>query len=441
MRPSTILLLIIFFASCNSKTKSDYQTLNKKIDLRNDNFLNSFGIYALDQEKLITKKEFDYLISERLPHYKKYKIRNERRNELGYYIDKIDFLEGVLTPPKLDYLSQYGYGITPLQKKQLTDAKNIFVITFYGSNESVKREQEQIQKFIHMISTDKQYVIVDFGTLEYFTPKSWEERRLNNYKMIPYDIANQVLIKINKTDKNKCRAITFGMGKFCLPDISISNFTCDEYNKYRNLLKFVAQRLSENYTIGKDSTLAINLKDIKNKKWNSHYSSIENSLDKVETIKLGLATLKNGDKYNQQLEILKSEKGVEIEVLINQLFNYNEVNYVSHTGKILEISKKARKKLPELKHSFNTKTLVDNFLLVKAPFIVKDKKREWMWVKIKEWNDDSTIKGVLYNSSKNSTYLKEGVIISIHEKDIFDYIYKDKNGHYIGNETEKYLVQ
>lgn len=432
-----LFILALIITSCKKNTYYKISDANLNTSILNPNFMNSIGIYSLSGQTLITEKEFEESAKKHLPNYVRYKTRNLRRNELGYYIKKIDTLSGLLTPPKVDYLNTQENDLSAIEKLRFQKCETIFAITFYGSNHNAQNEQEKIQKFINNIVAKKDFVIVDFGTLEYFNYRSWHKRRVENIKISPKNIIDQIVINIQEFEKDKCRVVTFGMEKFCLPDISISNFPCNKFKEYRNLLILATQSLAENRSINKDSILTISSNAIKNKKWKDYFSKVEKLKPNQNTIKLKSRKPLIGDKNNTQLEIVKNN--TPIAELVNQLSKVIQpITYVSHNKTLLETSKKAKKKLPILKSQFNTGLLKDNFLLLKAPFLYENVKKEWIWVKILEWKNTAII-GTLYDSSIHNNNLKKGHMVIINEEEVFDYITLNDDNSIEGNETEKFI--
>ena len=435
MRFYSIIFSLIFFYSC--KTDKNYQILGderSKIDISTNDFLTSYGIYALDHESLPSEQKFDSLIRIMLPNYKEYTLRNARRSEPGYYKEVIEELSGVLKPPSLDYLKAFGKNLAPAEKVTLQSCKRILAITFYGGNQNINTEQRKIHKFLAALNKDSDHIIADFVTLEYFNDDTWNKRRVKYFEDTKANVADQILIKMKKIDSSRCRAVTFGMEKFCLPDISIRQFSCQESKKYTDVLLLVAQALSEKRAVSQDSILLIQPKELKNEKWNHYFSEINPA--KEFSIQLKNTNPQIGDKNNLQLEI----RSDSITKLVHTIFDTKRhLQYVYHDDKILEISDLAKKELPTLKQAFNMDRLVDDYLLIKAPIITNDSNKEWMWVKVLRW-EKQIIEGSLYNTSSRNAHLKEGVVVSVDEKDVFDFIIKNEKGEFIGNETEKYLL-
>ncbi|MBW1294436.1 DUF2314 domain-containing protein [Aquimarina litoralis] len=427
-----VFLLVIFSVVliCCQKQR-EYEIIENNIDLRNNDYMNSFGIYSLEDENLPSHEEVDSLFKSILPNYNKYNYRNERRSESGYYIESLNTLSGILTPPSISYLQTYGYGLTDSEKQRLQQCKNIYAITTYGGKKDAIKEQKEVYELLLQLAENKKYILVDFGTLEYFNPNSWIQKRIKPFMSKTPNIASQIRIKISqRTETNTCRAVTFGMEKFCLPDITIPDFSCNNKADIKTILELISQKLSENSFISSDSTLSITPKDIRN----THFNSLIKKRLAVDLLNIKLSAIKpiKGDKNNNQyrIDFVNPE-------LINQLLKDNEIQYINHTNEILRLSNEAKKRLPDLKIAFNNHQLIDDFLLVKAPFQHNETK-EWMWVEVTKW-DNMTIIGKLYNSSNTVEHLKNGVLVSVNQKDIFDYIIKKEDGSFEGNETEKLI--
>ncbi len=430
-----VIAISIFFVACNSST--EYQSVSKEVAMQNDTFLSSYGIYALDGESLMEAQAFDTIAAKLLPSYQKMKQQRDTTVATGYFIENVTSLRGILSPPSPEYLSLYGKGIDAEEKTALAACTQVFMMTFQGTSTHVYREQAKLIRFIDALMTNKKYVIVDFGTLEYFNAATWKTRRVAQLSDTVFNVVDQVLIKVLNIDSTHCRAVTFGMDKFCLPDFSITGFPCEEAKNYTRLLMATAQQASEKKVFAGDSTFALNLSKIGNKRWNAYFAKINNQKGKSAVLELKNIPPVYGDKNNVQYAI----NATNFKELFASTFKEQEsVNYVAHDKKILAISEQAKKMLPSLKDRFNTKKLVEDLLFVKAPFQTNTEHKEWMWVKVTGW-DDHTISGTLYSSSAKSEHLKEGIVVSVKETEVFDYIIKKEDGTFEGNETERHMLQ
>lgn len=433
MRIFSLIVITILLTSCQKQ--KTYQDLEKNIDLRNNDYMNSFGIYAIDDENLPSHEEVDSIFNQIFPEYTKYTYRNERRSVLGYYTESLEALSGMLTPPSINYLSTYGYGLTKEEKKQLQQAKKIYALTIYGGKNDAVDQQKKTYELLAKLSNNKSYILVDFGTLEYFNPQSWVTKRVLPFTDKNPNIANQIIIRVNqKNNSTICRAATFGMEKFCLPDITISDFSCNNKDKIKTILELISQKLSENSFISSDSTLTITAQNIRN----TYFNSLIKERLSTDSLHIKLSAIKplKGDKNNSQYKI---DFGIDLidSEFITQLFNDNKMQFIPHTDEILKLSEMAKQKLPELKEAYHQNKLIDDLLLVKAPF-VQNEDKEWMWVEVTAWKN-MTITGKLYNSSNKITHLKSGVLVSIDQNDVFDYVIKKDDGSFEGNETEKLI--
>lgn len=432
---SFLLAYSLLILSC--KQNSDYENLKSEINISTDDFMVSYGIYALNDEEKLTITTIDSLVKTKLKGYTKYLNRNKRRSEKGYFVEKIQNPTGILAAPSEDYLKTYGKEISDDQISSLQKTQEITVLTFYGNHKNTDTVHHKINEFLNLLLEEKQHVIVDFGTIEYFNKSTWQKRRVKALKNIPIDITSQILIKLDNYKQDSCRVFTFGMEKFCLPDISISGLPCERVKNYTDLLVAISQNLHEKRLINQDSTFELKTNTLKNKKWNTYFSGKRYTPLQNAEIKFQRTTPKLGDKNNIQLKVDFNHKDIAA-IMLKLTLNSVGLVSSSENNQMLEISKQAKKKLPEIKVRFQESKLPENFLLIKAPFFT-GKIKEWIWVEVTEWKEN-IIKGKLYSDSEYSSYLTAGVFVSVQQNDVFDYIIKDTLGNYIGNETEKVLI-
>ncbi len=125
--------------------------------------------------------------------------------------------------------------------------------------------------------------------------------------------------------------------------------------------------------------------------------------------------------------------------MLSGLFGADDaIVHTDHDAEILKVSEEARLRLPELQARFNKGLEPGYSLLIKAPFKTDNGGREWMWVEITKWKNES-ITGILQNDPFEIAKLKAGAIVKANQKDVFDYILYKPDGTYEGNETGKIL--
>jgi uncharacterized protein YegJ (DUF2314 family) len=117
--------------------------------------------------------------------------------------------------------------------------------------------------------------------------------------------------------------------------------------------------------------------------------------------------------------------------MLNCFFGWEDsVAHIQHDEALLEASRKARAKLPELHRAFSAGLQPGEFIQLKAPFQTPGGGNEWMWVEVVSWKADD-IKGTLENEPFDIPSLHGGQIVHVREEDVFDYI-----RHYPDDRTE-----
>jgi uncharacterized protein YegJ (DUF2314 family) len=335
---------------------------------------------------------------------------------------------------------------------QLTDQETIALqkanraieIVFHGSNEDISEKQHNINQLVYDITDNKNVIIVDVSTFEFFNIPLWKQSRLDPFKEEPLNVTSQVTIHTYR-EGAFCRAVTLGMNKFCLPEISIKNFTCSSQNSFGNLINATIQTLFENPFINSDSTLNIDLRTIKNTPLREYLlSTSEESASHFINIKLKHVEREEGDNYGPQLLIAfentdYSSPQEEANQVVATLFGTEDsLVYTNHDEELLKASERAKEKFPQLKQLFNDGLGPGYSLMVKIPFETDDGGNEWMWVEVTKW-DKSEMEGILQNDPYEITNLKAGALVEFDESDIFDYLLNKPDGTFEGNETGKIL--
>ena len=315
--------------------------------------------------------------------------------------------------------------MTDEEKDKLQNYKHVLTVLFKGSSQNLYSKQQRINEFIQDIVNGKEIVLVDYNSYEWFNPKSWMKHRVDNFKDSIKDIVHQISVHIYR-DNEFCRAVTMGMDKFCLPDISINNFTCSNQNTFCNIVNSVIQTLGENPVINDDSILMIDLNEIKNSVVkNLLTSDLKKNAKGYVKLKLKSIKPEEGDNDNNQFLISfesprYSNPQQEQEVIIANLFGASDrIVKVNHDSLLLMTSKKARQKVPEFMKLFNNGLAPGYSILVKAPFKISNGGNEWMWVEITKWESKSII-GILQNDSYEIKDLKAGSNVTVNEDDIID---------------------
>lgn len=428
MKNFLLIILSLLLASCSSQNK---------INILNKNFENYIGIYFLNNDS-ITIENFKILADKKIPRFKKLDSMDSLVSFDAYYVTVEKDLTSKLDTNTLKYTR-----LSVDEKIKLSRARSKMFATFTGPTKNTYDKQAKISEFIRELTKDRDVLICDYNSYEWFNSNSWEINRIDNFRDSIKDVVHQITIHVYR-DSEFCRAVSIGLNKFGLPEISIKELPCSNQNTYVSLLNAVIQTLAEKPFINSDSTVNIDLSHIKN---NVVRSSLRtdlksNAKEKVR-IRLKKCTPEEGDNECTQLSLV-FDNGSSVQegedYVVSKLFGKSDdiIIHINHDSLLLSVSTKERQRLPELRKMFNNGLAPGYSILVKAPFKIESGGNEWMWVEVTKWTSDSIV-GVLQNDPFEIRNLKAGAIVSIKESELFDYILNKPDGTFEGNETGKLI--
>lgn len=346
--------------------------------------------------------------------------------------------------PDTNYLSYFGRGMTDKERDRVQKYGSAVLYDFMFPVLSREKSLIKLSQAILDIASENGGYIWDSETRELFSPSEWRNYRVSSWNG---DIPN---VKLNTVihayqDNEGFRAITLGLSKFGLPDLVVNDFEWRDNRSISSLINLTAQLMVEQGLNSMKLDLEIeSLKDSSFKK--SLVNSLYENAVKTVPVKLMESKAQEGDPDNFLLEFdFNQYEGnsnySRQSTLLNNLFGWkDEITYVAHNEMIEAASKAARKKLPELKARFNQGLAVGESISLKAPFETPSGGSEWMWIQVFNWKD-GVISGILRNVPHHIPTLKEGDKVTVLEKDIFDYIFYNKDGTADGNKTGELILK
>lgn len=444
MKVLYLIVSILIVASCSSQNKDKNFSQELTEDIQNTRFYSPYCIYMLNDSDTISTSQIERLVTKILPSYNLVDSISSKIGLNEYTITHFNKPKIDYPAPSPEYLEHSGHNLDSTEINKLQDPNEAVVISFSGTNKNIKTDNIRINIIIDSLLSSSSNIVTDYTTYESFNKSSWKFDRVIPFNEKSQDFMSQYTIHLYR-DGDYCRAVTLGMGKFCLPDISIEGISCNNQNSYASLINLLAQTWLENPKITIDSTAILNITKIKN---DSVRNRLDNNLETNAT-KKGILFLKNiipqeGDAPNTQLQIVFNSKEYsspqeEQQELLSTIFGSTDaIKYINHDDKLLAASNKAREELPRFKKSFNNGLAPGYSLLLKAPFETDNGGTEWMWVEVTKW--DNSITGILQNDPFEIEELKSGAIVSFEQNDVFDYIYYLPDGTYEGNETGKIIA-
>lgn len=342
-------------------------------------------------------------------------------------------------PPEPGFLKFKGHGLSQQQEQALQKSKEAFVFEFAHPKENVWPGLRVANELVEEIARSTGGLVWDENTREVFSPDAWHERRLAPWPEGTPDISRQIIVDVYKNgDFN--RAITLGMAKAGLPDVVVDNFSSFSDNQVVNLINLFCQSIAEGarYDVPK---FTLNLQAIKTSQArDTQVKSLKANSTGVAYLSLKPAVWEQGDPHNQLIQLMAdrysgNDAHAKQERMIGCFFGWEEhLARVEHNEELLEASRKARAKLPELHQAFNAGLQPGELILLKAPFQTPNGGNEWMWVEVVSWRDKH-IEGLLKNEPSEIPSLHDGQIVHVQEADVFDYIRRYPDERTEGNTT------
>jgi hypothetical protein len=300
---------------------------------------------------------------------------------------------------------------------------------------------QEANKIILNLTQNKNVILFDYFTREYFTREFWD-----NYRKVAVntvDIKNLITIHFYQNEKGLCRAVTLGMAKFGLPDIIANDLSCSDSEHISNLINLTAQTLFENQNIENEGKLSLNIDMLKNAPLKEYLLNvIYKDAQKKATIDIVMGKPEEGDPENQLIEISFPEKNKQVyqNKLFVELFgNFDKIQFVKHNELIEKESQNAKLKIPSLFKKFKAGLPINSSLFMKYQFTDNEGNSEYMWLEIIKWNTIETLTGILSSNPYLLKNIKSGEQIIKQSGDMFDYILYNADGTQEGNETGKLL--
>ena len=307
----------------------------------------------------------------------------------------------------------------------------------------------QFTQLVHDFAVETKAFVWDSATRECFTSEAWKDKRLAGWPAdgVP-QISSQTTIHLYRHEEGKpfLRAITLGMEKFALPDVSVEGLVSSDHKPAGNLINLVCQSLAERPKVEHPKAQIFSLDALKaGKQKKEHMGSLKEGA--TGAIKLELLEV-DGEEGDPENRIIKlsfrngegASDGERKQNLLSKLWGASDsVMGIKHDEEITAASKAAKEKLLKLRPAFIKGLEPGERILVKAPFPRDDSGDEWMWVEVLQWDAEKVIDGVLQNDPFFISKLKAGAKVQVKADEIFDYIYYRTDGSKEGNETGKLM--
>lgn len=338
-------------------------------------------------------------------------------------------------PPSMKSLRYSGRGLTASQARELQECKEALLLDFSHPKKYVWAGLRAANAIMDELVQKTGGFAWDDETREVFSAKEWHDRRIGSWVGETPDVSNETVIHIYDNERS-VRAITLGMSKMGLPDVTMNSSTWSSENQMGNLMNIFSQCLAEGQAIREAGDFKLDLHTVKNSHVRDHhFRSIKGKGIGVACLSVTPGQWEEGDPKNR-LIYLGSNKypgpdaDAKQESMISSFFGSEDaISKINHTEELLAASAKAKAELPDLQKAFAATLQPGEYIDVKAPFATPGGGREWMWVDVTKWKGDD-IEGILENDPEEAPGLRAGQRVNVRQQDVFDYM------HHFDNRTE-----
>jgi uncharacterized protein YegJ (DUF2314 family) len=338
-------------------------------------------------------------------------------------------------PPSMKLLRYSGRGLTATQARELQECKEALLLDFSHPKKYVWTGLRTADAIVDELVQRTGGFAWDDETREVFSAKEWHDRRIGSWGGETPDVSEETVIHIYDNE-HSVRAITLGMSKMGLPDVTMNSSTWSSESQIGNLINIFSQCLAEGQAIRQAGDFKLDLQTVKNSHVrHHHFSSIKGKGLGVACVSLRPAQWEEGDPKNRLIH-LGSDKypgpdsDAQQESMISSFFGSEDaVSKINHNEELLAASIRAKAKLPDLQKAFAAGLQPGEYVDVKAPFATEGGGREWMWVEVTKWKGDD-IEGILENDPQEVPGLRAGQRVNVSQQEVFDYL------HHFDNRTE-----
>ncbi|MDZ4815010.1 MAG: DUF2314 domain-containing protein [Verrucomicrobiota bacterium] len=352
-------------------------------------------------------------------------------------------------PPTIESLKYSGVGLTEEDATALQQSTQAIVITFVAPQAEVMTAAKASCAALAQLTEKVGGFLWDEETRQVFSLQEWKTRRIDDWVEKTPDIRKHITIHSYREDDSYVRAVTLGMGKFGLPDVSIDKFASSHNNNVGTLINAFCQVWVEGEGPIKEGPFDFDSSKIFNK------SLKEYVLDQSYSNATGIAktdvrfnAVHEGDAPNRLVSLTTSryegpDDFAKFNSMIRDLIgNEDQVLMLKHNQAITDASLRAKQQIPLLRSVLEKGYEVNEKIHLKFPFPRDDERgSEYMWVEVTSWDSAGKIKGILLNEPHFIKSLKEGQEVSLNESDMFDFTHYKSDGSQTGDETSKLIQQ
>lgn len=343
-------------------------------------------------------------------------------------------------PPDLKSLRYSGHGLTDDEGVELQSCNQALLLDFGYPKKYVWTGLRTANAIVDALVQKIGGFAWDQETREVFSSDAWHKRRVASWTGVVPDVTNQTVIHIYDNG-GSVRAITLGMLKMGLPDVTMNSSGWSSEKQVGNLINIFSQCLAEGAPVREIGDFRLSLHALRNSEFrDSQLKSIKGKGLALACLSVKPSESEEGDPKNRLIHLGAdkypgADSNAQQESMISSFFGSEDaISKIKDSDELLVASAKAKAKLPELQKAFAAGLEPGEFIDVKAPFQAENGGNEWMWVEVTKWTGDE-IQGTLENDPQEIPYLRAGQKVKVRQQDVFDYLHHFSDKRTEGNTT------
>jgi uncharacterized protein YegJ (DUF2314 family) len=288
-------------------------------------------------------------------------------------------------------------------------------------------------------------VIFDRHAATAFTAAQWRQRRIESgFKGGIASGQFHFQVHMVLQDNGLVMLDTGGLLRFGVNDLTVLNVNRSSVKAVGNVVNAVAQRLIEGARPDGKGRLLVSLDDIRSDEMRAQLTSNVFPNGKK---KLVVGFTASDDSLGARPEALEltfptlgcKDRGECIDAATTALFGAGEdkVQTITPDAAVEAARRRALEALKTYESKLKAGLPAEESLLVKARFPYPG-GREWMWIDVQSWSG-TTLTGHLQTEPAYVVGLKPGATVSKNLDDVMDYVYKFKDGTFVGQEVGRLL--
>jgi hypothetical protein len=360
------------------------------------------------------------------------------------------------SPPSMESLQYFGRGMSRPEAENMAQATVAYALAIHLPQTRFAEQFSAAHRLVHEIARDTGALIWDDESREAFNVASWKQLRIDTWQDGTPELSRHTTIHLYRHG-DYLRAITLGLGKFGLPDLVMQEMAQSDNRAAGLLLNLLAQRLLESPARPRLGAFDLKVAELHDPRLRAQaareslpgatgdaplclYSARAEEGDPDNAIlAVGFERAPGNDTHARRFALLSKAFGVGPEQIVRA---------PSGDTALLEASRRARGRLPQLQARFAQGLAPGEKIMLKARFELpvtpaqaqgKEASAEYMWVEVGRWEAGGKIAGLLMNEPQVVKGLHAGQQVQIAEPDVFDYIHALPDGKREGNETGRIL--